>query len=92
MGKVSRVTIDQSGQVIIPEDIRMRLGMSPGSLLIIEERGDREVILRPLPKEPRLANKGGVLVVQSEAIGEIADLVGQDREARVSQLVQGTGL
>ena len=85
--------VDRSGRVVIPKAIRMRLGLSPGTTLIVEEHDNKEIRLRPLPRqEALLANKGGVLVAQSPATGDIVKAVRQEREARASELVRRTRL
>lgn len=38
-------TVSTKGQVVIPKEIRDRLGWRPGTSLLIEERGD-QVVLR----------------------------------------------
>lgn len=39
--------LSTKGQLIIPKEIRERLGWQPGTHLEIEDRGDRVVIRRP---------------------------------------------
>lgn len=92
MSVVSQITIDRSGRILIPKAIQIRLGLTPGTTLLVEKRNDKEILLRPLREEPQLANKGGVLVVQSEAVGGIIDAERREREARMSQLMRRTGL
>ena len=50
MPKQPQSTIDHSGRVAIPKAIRIRLGLLPGTKLVIEERDDKVVLLRPLPE------------------------------------------
>jgi hypothetical protein len=59
---------------------------------VIEERDNREILLRPLREEPQLINKGGVLVVRSQAMGEITGVEKREREARITELMQRAGL
>lgn len=93
MHKQIQTMMDRSGRVVIPKAIRMRLGLLPGTRLIVEEHSNEEIRLRPLPRqEALLINKGGVLVVQSQAAGDIAQAVRQEREARASELVRRTRL
>jgi AbrB family looped-hinge helix DNA binding protein len=93
MDKQIQTMMDRSGRVVIPKAIRMRLGLLPGTRLIVEEHSNEEIRLRPLPRqEALLINKGGVLVVQSQATGDIAKAVRQEREARASGLVRRSGL
>jgi len=92
MTEVNQVTIDQTGHILIPKAICARLGLVPGTTLIVEEQSDGRLLLRPLLEEPPLVDKGGVLVVQVSAIGELAGVERRDREARLAELVQRTGL
>lgn len=91
MSKQSRVTVDSAGRVDIPKAIRAGLGMSPGAILIAEEHNHQKILLRPLRQERQLTDKGGVLIVRSQAIGEIIDTERHDRKVRVSKLVRETG-
>ena len=43
----SRVT--SKGQVVIPAEIRKRLGIRKGTIVLVEQRGE-EVVMRPLTK------------------------------------------
>lgn len=92
MSETIRITIDRSGRVLIPKAIRTRLGLSPGTTLMVEEHDNKEILLRPLREGPRLIDKGGVLVVQSQAVGEIANAERREREVRVSELLRRIGL
>lgn len=40
-------TLGPKGQVVIPKRIRARLGLREGSKVVFEERGAKEVVLRP---------------------------------------------
>lgn len=61
VGKPSR-TVGAKGQVVIPREIRERLGLREGSKVAFEQRG-REVVLRPVetPEEflARFFDTGG---------------------------------
>ena len=92
MSVLSQITIGRFGRILIPKAIQIRLGLTPGTTLLVEKRNDKEILLRPLREEPQLANKDGVLVVQSEAVGGIIDAERREREARMSQLMRRTGL
>jgi AbrB family looped-hinge helix DNA binding protein len=45
------VTTSSRGQIVIPKDIRKRLGISPGRKLLIKAEGDVAVIT-PMPVDP----------------------------------------
>ena len=86
------LTLDPSGHILIPPAIRARLGLTPGMTFVVEERDNKELLLRLRDEEPPIVDKYGVLVVQSQAFGDIANAVRQERDARVAELVQRTGL
>jgi len=92
MSKVYQLVLDSSGRILIPLAIRSRLGLAPGMTLVVEERDDKELLLRLQDEEPPLTNKEGVLVVQCQVIGDITGVTREAREARVKELVQRAGL
>ena len=92
IGEVHQLTLDPSGHILIPPAIRNRLGLRPGMIFVVEERDNKELVLRLQDEEPPLVDKDGVLVVQSQAVGDIANAVRQERYARVAELVQRTEL
>lgn len=55
-------TIDKAGRVVIPADVRRRMGFRPGTELeVIEE--DYTVRLRPAVSPPKVIRRGGRRVV-----------------------------
>ncbi|MGQ0744864.1 MAG: AbrB/MazE/SpoVT family DNA-binding domain-containing protein [Acidimicrobiales bacterium] len=56
-----RSTIDQGGRVVIPMEIRRRMGLAPGCELEIVER-DGTIELAPVAAAIRLERSGDVLV------------------------------
>ena len=58
----------------------------------VHQVDDKELLLHLQGKDLLLADKDGMLVVQSPAVGEIANATRRERDARVSELVQRTGL
>jgi len=92
MSRAKETIVDDSGRVTIPEEIRSHLGLTPGSRLTIEEQDNEEITLRPLRDAPLLAEKDGVLVVQSRPAGQLEGSDREDRRARMSHLVERSGL
>ena len=76
---------DEFGRVVIPKGIRESLGLMPGSLLRIEQRGP-ELVLSPVAAEPKLVRKGGILVAQGEPLQELRGLEKKLRQQRVRRL------
>lgn len=59
------VTMDSSGRLAIPRNIREQLHLRSGSRLNLEIKGDG-VFLAPLPDEDaRIVKRGGRLVIES---------------------------
>ena len=86
------VSVDSHGCITIPADVQERLGLSPGMTLIVEERETGEVCLRVQKELPELVDKQGVLVVKSEAIGDLDKAVKDERDRRLSELIERAGL
>ncbi len=83
------VTIDSSGRLVIPRNIREQLHLRSGSRLNLEVKGDG-VFLAPLPDEDaRIVKRGGRLVIESaEPLSEddVRKAIVSDREDRINHL------
>lgn len=66
------ITIDASGRLVIPKDVRTRHRLSPGTRLRLEEEGDR-LVLQPTPDSPLVEEEAGLLVFQGRLMGEVPD-------------------
>lgn len=78
-------TLDRFGRVVIPKELRQSLGLLPGSPLRIEQR-DSELALCPVAEEPRLVQKGGVLVAQGEPLQDLRAMDKKLRQQRLGRL------
>ena len=87
IGEIYQLTLDPSGHILISPAIRARLGLAPGMTFVVEERDNKELMLRLQDEEPPIVDKDGVLVVQSRAVGDIANTVRRERDARATELV-----
>ena len=63
-------TLNRFGRVVIPKRIRGDLGLLPGTVLKVEERGGA-VDLSPLGEEVAMAEEDGVLVFRGRAVGDL---------------------
>ncbi len=89
MGEKIEVTMDASGRVCIPKEIRETLGLSPGNKVVIESNGSDEIRLRPTTIETKLPEKSMSLVVLTDANGdESEDVIAQEREARIREIAE----
>jgi len=58
-------TIDAGGRVVVPKDVRERLGLRPGSRVeLCEVEGHLEI--SPAPTPVQLVDAGGVLVAAAD--------------------------
>jgi AbrB family looped-hinge helix DNA binding protein len=39
-----RATIDDAGRILLPEDVRLQLGVEPGDDVVLEKQGEQWVI------------------------------------------------
>lgn len=60
-----KVTIDAAGRLVIPKQVRARLGLEAGSALELDEVGDH-VELRPAGREVRIEELDGRPVARTD--------------------------
>jgi bifunctional DNA-binding transcriptional regulator/antitoxin component of YhaV-PrlF toxin-antitoxin module len=77
--------IDAQGRVCLAPELLSALQLAPGTTLVLELKEGR-IILEPLPEEPELIEKDGLLVVRPRLTGNILDWVQQDRDERIAHL------
>jgi AbrB family looped-hinge helix DNA binding protein len=78
-------TLDRFGRIVIPKQVREDLGLAPGSVLSIEEKGDG-ILLKLVAEEPPLTYKDAVLVFTGEAEGDLTTVLRGQREERIGKL------
>ncbi len=79
-------TVDRFGRVVIPKRVRDDLGLHPGTVLRVEERGGA-VRLSALHEEESLVEEDGVLVFRGRAEGDLVSVAEKLREARLDDVV-----
>ena len=79
------LTVDECGRVLIPQKLREQLGLHNDAQLSVEIQ-DGKLVLTPLPLEPQVYREGGVLVVQSEPIGDLEKIIDELRSERITKL------
>jgi AbrB family looped-hinge helix DNA binding protein len=77
----TEVTIDASGRLVIPKNVRARHRLSAGARLTLVEEDDR-LVLVPQHAEPLVAERGGLLVFRGRLTGEMPN----HRELRQERL------
>lgn len=59
-------TMDAGGRVVVPKDVRERLGLRPGSRIVLTEVEGR-LEISPATTPVRLVERDGALVAESDA-------------------------
>lgn len=87
------VTIDKSGRVLIPKQLRDRLGFAPGTELVlnVHDTGDGAPALeiRAVRDEPLLAREGNLLVYTGTlepGAENVLDFIKAQRDKRTRRL------
>jgi AbrB family looped-hinge helix DNA binding protein len=77
-------TLDELGRILLPKEIRDDLGLQPGAVLRIEERGTGIFLTPELSEtgDPYLVRKGGVLVFTGQAEADLESAVQRMRDER----------
>jgi len=77
------ITIDRLGRVVVPQDVRRRLGLIPGSRLRLRDDLDR-IVLEAEHPEPELREVAGILVLCESGPAGDHRSVREERLARLS--------
>lgn len=89
MDQVFQVSLDESGRRIrIPPPLREHLHLSSGMIFVVEEDEQGNVHLHLQPEQSALIEKDGILVARVTPLGDLHEVIRDERERRVSQLLQ----
>ena len=80
-----KTTIDRFGRLVVPKELRERLGLRPGDEVEVEGH-ESELTLKPLVQEAPLCLEEGVLVYCGRASGDIEASVRHVREERLTKV------
>jgi AbrB family looped-hinge helix DNA binding protein len=80
------LTLDQSGRLLIPKEIREQLGLTNTTQFTLAVQ-DGKLILEPLPQESKVYQSGTALVVESESIGNLETALEDLREERIREFI-----
>ena len=84
---MTTISIDNSGKIEIPLEIRQKLDLTTAQPLNIEVRNGY-IILQPLGQEPKIHRHGTALVLDTPPLGDLDNLIDNLREERIqSQLI-----
>lgn len=90
------VKLDDYGRIVIPKEVRDKLGIESGSALeiLVDSEGDAggAITLRPKGQEPALQQKGELLVHSGSLTEEDFDVVEQIRSGRRERARKHAGL
>jgi AbrB family looped-hinge helix DNA binding protein len=85
------VTVQEDGQIQIPEAVRERLGIHPGTRLeLVTDDADRRLRFDVVPEEAQLVEKSGAWVIRSHSRRREeseGDWVACVREERMASLI-----
>jgi AbrB family looped-hinge helix DNA binding protein len=83
-----KAKIDNFGRIVIPKKIRDEFGISKSSEIEINTTDNDEIIIKPGASKPFVKNKDGVLVVCSESVGSLEDILEGDRKERIRKILK----
>jgi len=83
-----KTKIDNFGRIVIPKKIRDEFGISKSSEIEINTTDNDEIIIKSGTGKPFIENRDGVLVVCSEPIGSMEDILERDREKRIRKILR----
>ncbi len=90
------VTIDDYGRIVIPKEVRDRLGIESGSALELRvdpaEAPEGTITLKPKDQKPALQQKGELLIHSGTLTDEDFDVVEQIRSERRERAQKHAGL
>lgn len=90
MGQTIEVSIDNQGGILLPQELKNRLGLSPGMTMLVEEDDQERVCLRVRTGSPELVDKQGIIVVRAEASEDLTNIIKHERDHRLSDLLHRT--
>ncbi len=90
MGQTIEVSIDNNGGILLPQELKNRLGLLPGMTMIVEGNDDDRVCLRVRADSPELVDKQGIIVVRAETSADLTNIVRRERDQRVADLLRRT--
>lgn len=81
---MTAITIDNTGKLEIPLEIRQQLGLTTEQSLNLEVSNGC-IILHPVEHEPKLHRYGTALVLETPPLGNLETLIEDIREERIQR-------
>lgn len=76
----AKITLDKAGRLVLPKPLREEMQLGAGTVLELEQEGDR-ITLRPIRPKATLRKKQGMWVYAGEPTDfSIPDLIDRERE------------
>ncbi len=91
MAQTVQVSLDESGNILLPASLRERLQLAPGMILVVEKGENGGVRLRIQRKPTTLVEKDGLLVARVTALSDLTSVTRYERDRRVFELLQRVG-
>jgi AbrB family looped-hinge helix DNA binding protein len=92
MNNAVRVSLDESGRIIIPPSLRKQLRLEPGMTLVVEKEEEGGVCLRVQAEPTTLVEKDGLLVARVTPLEDLGEAARRERDRRAADLLQRAGL
>lgn len=89
-GMKKLLKVDSAGRVVLPQPVRKRFHLTPGSLLELEVEPDG-IRLRPRTPAPSLREEDGLLLHEGEPTGDLLHAVEEARALRDEQVNSARG-
>jgi bifunctional DNA-binding transcriptional regulator/antitoxin component of YhaV-PrlF toxin-antitoxin module len=83
---MTAITIDTTGRLEIPLEIRQQLGITIAQSLSLEVVNGC-IILQPIGQAPQVRRQGTALVVETPLLGNLDSLVDDLREERIQSQI-----
>jgi bifunctional DNA-binding transcriptional regulator/antitoxin component of YhaV-PrlF toxin-antitoxin module len=88
MFKSVELEIDEQGRLVISSELKAELGLEPGMTLVVEPGDDGELRLRLEHEALGLIEEEGLLVFRGELLEDVTNIIQEERERRISELIQ----
>ncbi len=91
MAQAIEVTIDNHGGIMLPRELKNRLGLLPGMTMVVEQDDAEGVCLRVQAESPQLVDKQGIIVIRAESSEDLTNVISSTRDQRLSELLNRSG-
>jgi len=87
MSHMIKLSLDDLGQIIIPNSLRSRLGLSPGMTLVVEkgDKGGLRLRIESQPATSVLVEKKGLLVARVQPLTDLTNITRFERDCNAER-------